>query len=339
MKRYFPLLLSKAGEMAALTNLTQHVKDELAPVIQVLPDGYNRVEHFALNNWVFAGNELFLDFSLCVPFDRGRTRGIITQLVAAGVNVVPVVQSNSDARYIGLLQTFVGSGVIANICVRFSNDGGGFIKIDAQLAALLGSIGLNRNHASILLDFGFVESHSYQMIAALAINTINGISHKASYNNIIVASSSFPENLGALTPAGRLYRLQRYEWTVWQTIIGQPGFAGIVKYGDYGTKHPIYTEANFQGSCSIKYTLPGEFIIYRGELSGNHPEGNGQYIIYAKRLVGSADYSGPGFSWGDKRIEFYAGQVLTDPKKKKGNSTNWVEISQNHHLTLLQSIL
>jgi hypothetical protein len=339
MKRYFPLLLSKAGEMTALKNLTQIIKDEITPVIQVLPDGYDRVEHFALNNWVFAGNELFLDFSLCDPFDRTRTRGLITNLSAAGVSVVPVMQSNSDARYITLLQTLIANGTIANVCVRFSNGGGGFINIDAQLAALLGSVGLNRTNASILLDFGLVEQHSYQMIAALAINTITGITNKPDYNNIIVASSSFPENLGALTPAGRLYRLQRYEWDVWQTIIAQPGFREIVNYGDYGTKYPFYTEANFQGSCSIKYTVQGEFIIYRGEISGNHPEGNGQYIIFADRLVRSADYSGSAFSWGDTQIDFYAGQVLTDPRRRTGNATSWVEISQNHHITLLHSIL
>lgn len=339
MKRYFPLLLSKAGETTALVKLTQPVKDEISPIIQVLPDGYDRVEHFAVNNWAFAGNELFLDFSLCEPFDRAAKRRLLTRLSAAGVHIIPVLQSNSSAGYIALLQSLIVNGTISNVCIRFSNGGGGFITIDAQIATLLASVGLNRNHASILLDFGFVEQNTHQMIAALAINTITGINHKRDYNNIIVASGSFPDNLGALTPAGRLYRLQRYEWNVWQTIIAQPGFAGMIKYSDYGTKYPFYTAANFQGSCSIKYSLPGEFIIYRGELSGNHPEGNGQYIIYANRLVGSTDYSGAGFSWGDSQIDFYAGQVLTDPRRRTGNATSWVEISQNHHLTLLHSIL
>ncbi len=339
MKKYFPVLLSKAGEITALTNLTQNLKEEISPIIQVLADGYNRVENFASTEWSFDDNELFLDFSLCDPFDRASTRSLITNLVTAGVNVIPVLQSNSDVRYTALLQTLIANGTVSNVCIRFSNGSGGFININSQVATILGTVAINRTQSSILLDFGFVENHNYNMISALAINTITGINHKPDYNNIIVASSSFLENLSTLTPTGRLYRLQRYEWDIWQTLIAQPGFAGVVKYGDYSTKYPFYAEANFQGSCSIKYTLPTEFIIYRGEISGNHPQGNGQYIIFADRLVRSADYSGAGFSWGDTQIDYYASQVLTNPKRKTGNATSWVEISQNHHITLLHSIL
>ncbi len=339
MKRYFPVLLSKAGEFTALTNLTQNVKDEISPIIQVLSDGYERVENFASTKWSFQGNKLFLDFSLCNPFDRAKTRSLIINLSAAGVNVIPVLQANSDARYSTLLQTLIANRTVSNTCIRFSNSSGGFININTQVAAVLGTLSITRGQASIFLDFGFVENHNYNMTAALAISIITGINHKSDYNNIIIASSSFPENLSSLIPAGRLYRLQRYEWDIWQTVIAQPTLTGLVIYGDYGTKYPFYTEANFQGSCSIKYTLPTEFIIYRGEISGNHPQGNGQYIIFADRLVRSTDYSGATFSWGDARIDFYASQVLTNPKRQTGNATTWVEISQNHHITLLHSIL
>jgi hypothetical protein len=339
MKRYFPVLLSKAGELKALSNLAQNVKDEIAPVIQVLADNFDRIEEFASANWAFDDNQLFLDFSLCDPFDRVATRGLITNLTVAGVNVTPVLQSNSNHTYNTLLQTLIGNGTVSNVCIRFSNGSGGFINISTQVATMLGILAINRNQTSILLDFGLVENHNYNIISALAIDIITDIKHKPDYNNIIVASSSFLENLSTLTSVGRLYRLQRYEWDIWQTLIAHSGFAGIVKYGDYGTKYPFYAEANFQGSCSIKYTLPAAFLVYRGEISGNNSQGNGQYIIFADRLVRNADYSGAAFSWGDTQIDFYARQVLGNPKRKTGNATNWVEISQNHHITLLHSIL
>jgi len=336
MKKYFPVLLSKAGEIKALSKLSPNVKEEIVPVIQVLTDGYDRVETFASTEWSFDDNKLFLDFSLCDPFDRARTRNLITNLSVAGVNVVPVLQTNSDARYTSLIQILIVNGLVSNVCIRFSNGSGGFLNINEQVATILRKLAINRNLTSVLLDFGFVENHNFNMVAALVITIINGINHKADYNNIILASSSFLENLTALTPPGRLYRLQRYEWDIWQTVIAQPGFAGTVKYGDYGTKYPFYAETNFQGSCSIKYTLPKEFVIYRGEISSNHAQGNGQYIIFADRLVRSADYSGAAFSWGDGQINFYAGP---NPERKTGNAKSWVEISQNHHITLLHSIL
>jgi hypothetical protein len=207
-----------------------------------------------------------------------------------------------------------------------------------MLSEMLTSLEISESQVSILLDFGLVDENNYNNYAALAINTIQAIPNSKDFDNIIIASGSFLENLGSLTPAGRVYRLQRYEWNIWNLIITQLKQNNI-KYSDYGIKYPYYAEANFQGSCSIKYTVESEYVIYRGEISSNHKDGNGQYIAFSERLVNSNDYLGEEFSWGDEKIIFYAQQDLKDPKKKTGNATSWVEISQNHHLTLIHSLL
>lgn len=338
MKKYFPLLLSKAGEIQALTRLSQNVKDEISPIIQVLPGEYDRVEKFASSQWTFTLNQLFLDFSLCQPFDQSSVRNLVLRLLKAGVNVIPVIQLNSDPRYLALLQSFIANGSISDICIRVSNGGGGFLNIRILIDGILQTLGLNRDHSHILLDFGFVDQHNHNLIAALSVNAITAVDPTLPYRNIIVATGSFLENLGSLA-AGRVHNLRRFEWDIWQSVIVQPNLEGVIKYGDYGTKHPIYSEMNFPGSCSIRYTCANEFVVYRGELSGNHPDGNGQYITFADRLVRSSEYYGAAFSYGDAQINFYAGQVLANPNRKTGNATNWVEISQNHHVTLLHSLL
>lgn len=339
MKKYFPILLSKAGEITALKNLEQTVKNEIAPIIQVLPDAYERIENFASEHWTFIGNQLFLDFSLSIPLNNTRIRNTITNLSENGVNAIPVLQNNSHTNYINLVNSLINDGTISNVCIRISNASGGFLNINAQILNMLDRISADRNHVSILLDYGYINSDNYNTIATIATNNIAEINNANKYHNIIIASSSFLENLGSLTPANKLYRRQRYEWNIWQTINSQLGLNGTVKYGDFGIKHPYYTQANFQGSCSIKYTLPNEFIIYRGEISSNHQQGNGQYIIFANRLIRSTDYSGVNFSWGDNRIDFYAHQNLRDHRRKTGNAKSWVEIGQNHHITMLHSIL
>ena len=133
--------------------------------------------------------------------------------------------------------------------------------------------------------------------------------------------------------------MRRYEWDIYNAVVSDFDLAST-KYGDYGNKHPIYVgEAAFSGSCSIKYTIEKEFVIYRGHVAKDHPHGNGQYITFAKRLISTTDYAGSGFSWGDKRIEEIGIQSLTSPKPKPGSATSWVEITQNHHITLLHSLL
>lgn len=300
-------------------------------------DGFERVEKFASTHWTFEDNELLLDFSL-TPFNRADIKKLISRLANKGVNIIPVVQSTSDARLINLGSELLNDDVVSKVCLRCSNLSAGFVNLNTQIDNLLRTLSVNANQSYLLLDFGYVQDHNYNAIGALAIGCIKGLDATHDFADMIIASGSFPENLAALT-AGRLHRLQRFEWAVWQILLSQKNIKNKISYGDYGTKYPYYSDVNFKGSCSIKYTADTEFIIYRGELSENHPEGNGQYIIFADKLIRSADYSGIGFSWGDGRINEYAQEDLRNPGRKTGNATNWVEISQNHHITLIESIL
>jgi hypothetical protein len=330
MKKYFPLLLSKAGEFNALARLNQNVKNDIAPIIEVLPDSYNRTEEFAMLNWTFNDNLLFLDFSYCNPIDIASTSRIIQNL-SANVNIAPCIQLNSNQQYLTLIGNLIANGTVSDVCIRFSNGNGGFLNINQNIAGLLQNININSAHAYILVDFGLVQNHNYDTVATSAVATINGIQNRNQFKDVIISSSSFPENLGTLI-AGRVHRLPRYEWNIWNTILDQ-GLTGI-KYSDYGTKFPYFVEANFQGSCSIKYTVANEFVIYRGEISSHHPQGNGQYITFSRRLIQTPDYSGSIFCWGDNEIDTIAGQ-----NARTGNATTWVTISQNHHISLLHSLL
>lgn len=337
MKKYYPILLSKAGEFSALSKLSQNTKNEIVPIIQVLAEHLSKIEAFH-SHWSFKDNELFLDFSL-MDFNSATFLKLIRHLQSHSVNVVPVVQENSNQKYLALVENLINNLEIDKICIRFSNDTGGFLNVNTTIERLINNLGTTPSQVSLLFDFGFVRPTNHTLIEGFAVNLINSITNRDDYENVIISSGSFLDNLGSLTPAGRIYRLPRYEWQLWSTLQAQPDIRGTIKYSDYGTKHPIYTEAGFQGSCSIKYTIINEYVIYRGEISSNHPDGNGQYITFANKLIGSSDYSGPTFSWGDERIDFFASQVLTDPNRKTGNAGSWVEISQNHHITLLTSIL
>lgn len=336
MKKYFPILLSKAGELTALSKLSENVKNEVSPILQVLPDTTESITTFAAN-WDFPNNEIFLDFSL-FGNNISPLRRFISDLVNLNINVVPVLHHGVNDQFIILIQRLFLDGEIEKVCFRFSNGSGGFINFNTMLVEMLTSLQISESQVSILLDFGLVDENNYNNYAALAINTITAIPNSTDFNNLIIASGSFLENLGSLNPPGQVYRLPRYEWYIWNLVVEKLKLENI-KYSDYAIKYPYYTEANFPGSCSIKYSVELEYVIYRGEIASNHRDGNGQYITFSERLVNSNDYLGEDFSWGDQKINFYAQQNLADPKKKTGNATSWVEISQNHHITLITNIL
>lgn len=356
MKRYYPILLSKKGELNALSNLSLAVRKTTIPIIEVLPDDGKPAKngkpakkpHLDLQDhlikfWTFEDNQVVLDFSLYQPINIAVVRNLINYLLQNGLNAILAIQENSDARYISLVQSFVASND-CKVCIRTSNSSGGFLNYNAKIDTLKNRAGVVDKNVLLLIDLGYAEQNNYNTLAAFAVNTINAIKGMSSYYDLIVASGSFPQdlsskNLGSITPTGKHFILKRYEWNIWQIIKSDKQLKKFVHYGDYGTKYPYYSEAGFPGTISVKYTVENEFVIYRGVLSKNHSQGNGQYIIHSKNLVSSPDYYGASFSWGDERIDHYANQNLNDPNRKPGSATTWVEISQNHHITLLNHLL
>lgn len=338
MKQYYPILLSKAGEFGALSNLSDEIRMKTSPIIQVLNGNYERVKTLGTNVWNFNNNELFLDFSLTDTHVRDK-RDLIDYLYGVHVNVVPVIKHNDLPGYKRLLKALIEDEIIKHICVRFTNPYD-INEINRVLLNFVDFFSIDKGDIFILLDFGYVDSRTSKIISSLLVALLSEIEDKDLYRSIIIASGSFPENLAAFRVTGPRDNpnvISRYEWEIWEAIKRCNSFSQNIKYSDFGTKYPYYSEAPYAGTCSIKYSIRDSFVIYRGELSKNHPLGNGQYIEFSRRLVEERYFSGEDFSWGDNQIYLYSERdSATD---KPGNAQRWVEISQNHHITLIHSLL
>lgn len=335
MKKYYPIFLSKAGELTALSNLSENVKTEITPILQVLDNTLGSVESFLTNKWNFENNSIFLDFSLYENLEDeiNQIENLFQNLVNVGIHITPVIQENSPIFYIEMVKRFAITNSLT-ICIRTSNESGGFINFTNRINATLDNLGFESSNISLLFDLGYAQNHNYNTLATVAILTIQTLlQSNSNWENIILSSGSFPENLNGFV-RDNVYHIDRYEWQIWNLVQSEENIKKIVKYSDYGTKNPIYTEANFLGTSSIKYTTVNHFVIYRGELPQNNPIGMGQYIEKASQLIQTNDYSGNDFSWGDSRIF-----DIVQENNRPGNAKTWVEISQNHHITLLHNLL
>ncbi|MCX3264222.1 beta family protein [Pedobacter agri] len=336
--KYYPVLLSKAGELIALEKLAQNVKNSSAPIIQVVEDNFISVSDHLKNNWSFTNNEVLVDFSLIdsLPGKMADVTLLITDSVANGINIIPVIDSSSPIAYINAISSLVNQFNL-KVCLREIYPSN-LISLNSQIASILNTFSISESQIILLLDLGYVQASNFSMKVNNIAALIGGLTNVSNFDAIVVASGSFPENLSPFT-ANHLHIIRRYENDIWEYLTTQ-NLPQNLRYGDYGTKYPTYTNVSFTGTCSIKYTTPKTFAIYRGELSQNHPLGNAQYIQFAKQLVLASHYSGPSFSWGDQKIEIISLQSLSPPPRlKPGNAKTWVEISQNHHITLLESIL
>ncbi|MFC1225344.1 hypothetical protein ACFE6N_16160 [Pedobacter sp. BG31] len=336
--KYYPILLSKAGELIALEKLAQNVKNTSAPIIQIVEDNFTSISDHLKNNWSFTNNEVLLDFSLINSLSSkiSDVTLIITDAIANGINITPVIDSNSPTAYITTTRSLVNQFNL-KVCFRETNPYN-LTSLNSQIASILSTFSIFESQMILLLDLGYVQASNFSIKANNIAALIAGLINVSDFDAIVVASGSFPENLTPFT-ANHLHTIRRYENDIWEYLTMQ-NLPQNLRYGDYGTKYPTYTNVTFTGTCSIKYTTAKTFVIYRGELSQNHPLGNAQYIQFAKQLVLAPHYSGSSFSWGDQKIETISLQSLSPPPRlKPGNAKTWVEISQNHHLTLLESLL
>ncbi|WP_298894673.1 hypothetical protein [uncultured Psychroserpens sp.] len=354
MKNYYPILVSKNGEIGALQHLEQHVKDEICPIIEVINSTLikfktdkatgvetmsysDKFERFLRTHWNFFNNQIILDFSLFVEWDNhiDFLRDTLIRLLNSGVNIIPSVQTNSTQSYKNLIRELVGN-YNCNLCFRFSNSSGGFVHMDNDIANLIGEFRIELNNLIILTDLGQIDSGNYNTIGSSAGVVLQNLNYDLNqFESVILASSSFPAGLGGFESSEEAHTIVRYEWSLFNNIAR--GNLDMIKYGDYGTKTAIFEDVNYMGSISLKYSTSQEYVIYRGLRTVDHHLGHKQFISHSRKLIDSAYFSGNAFSWGDLRYFEISQQDLQNGSP--GNSMQWVQFSQNHHITLMHSIL
>ena len=350
-KKYFPILPSKAGELVALENLSDDVKLETSPIIEIINDTFTltttmikkgaqhnpKIGNFLAKHWSFPGNHIILDFSLFTKWHQYNqsVEQVLELVLNQKINIDFCVQRNSNTTYKAIVKRLIkkfGCG----ICIRSSNSSGGFYDYENYINEIVNDFEVEIANTSLLLDLGQISNNNFNVLvsaASLAIKSLR--TNVAQWKHVIVASGSFPENLSGIPSSESEHKIPRYEWDAWNALIEVPELKRI-KYSDYGTKAAIYSDVNFPGSVSLKYSSIDNYIIYRGELTSNHPDGHRQFINHSKNLVRIPEYSGSDFSWADGK---YYELSLKDIDESPGNSTNWVQYSQNHHITLIHSIL
>ncbi|MBV7268692.1 beta family protein [Winogradskyella luteola] len=353
MKKYYPILVSKKGEIVALQHLEQKVKDEVSPIIEVIENSIIKpkkegggfiykedLERFFVTHWSFFNNQIIMDFSLFKKWDihKDKIRTMLIFLIKSGVNIVLSVQKGSSSIYKEIVKDLV-KNYNCKICLRASVTIDGFYDYNNEIKKISNEYNLTYRDIVLLLDLEEIRFDNYKSSTEKAISAIRGLSHSIeSWVDIVVSSSSFPENLSDFEVSPPERRIKRYELDSWNLILKDKELQNV-KYGDYGLKSALFLDVSFAGTISLKYSCNDEYIIYRGVLTGNHELGHRQYIKHCQNLVSNPSYSGRDFSWGDLKYYEISLQDYEDEKSKSGNTTNWVQFSQNHHITLMHSIL
>lgn len=345
--RYVPLVLTRQGEMAALTLLDGQVKDEMTPVLVAHPvstdldtgspkttaqDHVVGLVRRLTNGW--GTRPAFVDLvhldldGLLMPDGTTPLRWLVAECAEQGLPLAPVTSPRRSAEQRNAAARAAEETGNA-LCLRleradwidFGRPAG-----DGRLMLLLAETGLPASRVHLLLDCG--DQVGDPAVTARAIEPVlAGLSLAQEWASVTVAGTGMPVGT-AQVGADSTALLPRSEWGLWRLLDGR-GYRRPA-FGDYVVQHPDphsgFDPRVMDTSAQLRYTVPEHWFVARGR--GLRRTGHEQVRHLAREVVSLPAYSGPDFSWGDRWL-----QSCADGRGKPGSQLIWRKATTTHHLT------
>lgn len=338
MVRYVPILKWKQAEYGALYRLDAADRDQMMPLIEILPlDGnytpqelvqetVGKFELVATKNGL---DQLRHGFGLDgrYMFTGGlsikRLARMCAHLHKHNLKAWPIVDPDrvlTEITDVTLLKQF-GAAVL-RVPVRVTALTDTMLALD-ELRKALGQ----PSDLTVVLDLeGFGDADNKAFIK-LIDPMVKGIVAKGLANRVVLAGGSFPPGLSALQQ-GRT-DLERREWTVWSHFHKQAELADVV-FGDYAVTNPkllvIPKGTPIPVLAQIRYAMRDVWVVHRAAVVKG-AAGFQQYKHLCTVMLASPEYRGAKFSYGDGMISHHS-----DPATTTGSPWTWRRDATSHHL-------
>ncbi|SRR5713226_6360865 len=322
---YVPVLRWKRAEKVALRQLTNGVRGQITPLLELVPTVDNspsKVSTDLKSHWGFYS--CFLDL-VNLPDADDVVSVIFDTTRAAGLRAIPVTGLNRAPNY----QTAIAKVALKDrrgACIRLLPHDLLSPSLAADLGRLLARLALNPEHVDLIAD--------YQILSNFALpymELCRRLPNLARWRTFTTASGAFAKDLTEYEKNGQ-YTRSREDWLFWrsQTDLDLPRRP---TYSDYSIQYAFYEEPPDRAnvSASIRYTAEDCWVIMRGEgLFNESSPGNAQYAAHAQLLCERDEFSGANFSAGDRYID-----NLSKGLEGPGNPETLLRAGINHHITLV----
>jgi len=322
------------GELGALENLFESDKKLICPILQIIPPkpskkGDRNVDWNRLCNRInkLANiNNIAIDPNF-LGTENDRLNYVVDE-ISEDIEVIFVIRPNSSDDYLQYIKNKGVQTVILRIQTEYATP----MLVNSTVQHVKEKLDVSEDSIMLLVDYGYISNPHINPIVSSFESILDGLKRPDRFKELIVSGGSFPIDVSDFQ-VDTLSSIPRIEWDLFQQLKSKHD---SLKYSDYGIVHPIYnpSSANFQGSCTLKYSDKSQFLIFRGSKSEYHPMGHGQYFQKSRDLLASGYYMGSDFSFGDRYIELCANE-----QEGPGNAGSWVKVSQNHHFSLLTKLL
>lgn len=357
---YIPIMPTKAGELAGLTDVAPRWKASLAPLFMIHPINYDfeadrpsktADEHVAdlARKIVTASTGVeraFLDPILITdePVNDGADDPFDTVLMEArerGSLLIPVVRPDQKDEHTDLVARVhqeTGSGV----CLRLTPSFWPSSPTEARaVEGLLRTLRVDQTETDLVLDLG--AEVNTELAPMLATSALQALPDAKTWRTVTLAGGAFPEYLTDV-PKDCTHRIPRREWTTYERVRREAVESGHRQplFGDYVVANPDPTTGDVDPkvmniSAAIRYTVDDAWLVAKGGLfkgTGGRSLGGAAAIPVARLLAGAPEFCGPDYSAGDAWID-----ATARGETNGGSPQTWRRHGTSHHLTFVSESL
>lgn len=367
---YFPFLKGKAGEFAALAQLSREDKDKLLPLIDVPPERIRFWSEEVLNegervrkHWfqidtidealdgyaaklhkAWGGvDECLVDLAGFDPMLRLQNgahpvTAFFAEARDKGLAAIPVTGPDRDMAQVDAVREACQAWPPRDVAIRLRrplleqpNDLGR--TLDELLKQL--EVGASRVH--LLLDFGELIKSTVESTEEAARKVIEALPEIEAWQSLVVCMGAFPAELGNFVSAREVKSLPRRDRQLWKRLATyDPPLPRVPAFGDYCSTYADWKSAfdptQMSVSAKIVYTTDQDWVVSKGaEYTGKNGP---QYYDLAAQISGHADFFGSGHCDSDDKI-------LECARKQggPGNLGTWVTVATRHHIEVVNQQL
>jgi hypothetical protein len=340
---YTPILKGKQNDLKALARLTADIRPMIKPLIEPpVPVKGEKLDD-ALE--AFVGNivkylppgPVFVDYYWWDNDQRTESGQLAAvqgfdMLLASGWRVTPVYAIGRGERSWDQMPRIV------------SQHGQGFcFRVDAdqledatdatveEISARCNELAISPSQIDVIVDLRDVRQANWRTLRRSCIDFLTALTPGKEYRSIAIAGSSTLKDVSAgPVPVDGLMSIERVELRLWCALLFDQDGATRPVLSDYTVVHPDFSASgpNPNQNAKIRYTHDGVTTYYRGHGLFRPVSDFAQYRTLATRVMRSAAYDGPGFSFGD---EYLARKASGEPGT--GSPGTWVLSDINHHVT------
>lgn len=346
-RHYVPCLRWKQGEYQAVQRLSDGAKEILTPLIEVAERGFDfetgtmkktidqHLSPFAKRveaKWQW--RPCFVDLNWINPTERmadGRhpVRFVFDDLATHGCSAVPVTGVGREEAYQQAVSQVVSKDK-RGLCLRLQIGEAAKPGLNEALDALLGGI-VQPKECDLIFDLGAPNFVPIEGFSKVVEALIRRLPYLRNWRTFTLMGTSFPSSMGEIkvSPAS----VPRSEWSLYKMVATNLAKARlrVPSFGDYCINYPTANPVDMRllkPSATIRYATESAWFIIKGPNVRDNQFG--QYRAHCRTVMNSSNFSGPGFSAGDKYIYDCAKGV-----ESTGNLTTWRWVGTNHHLEIV----